>query len=190
MQVRLSVSAAEGTCSQCGAGPLLIIPFQLIVDDHIGEAGALCQGCLFDPEGTRVDVTMVPLDDSKPNYKKTFRAAKKLSQKQEQSIADELNEIYGKGKARVQPGSGNQPGKKGDIRACDLVRVEAKYTTAESFSLKLEELYKIAGECSHGELAVFAIDYLERGTSKLMDRFAVLSFHTLKELLRDASKHR
>lgn len=183
MRVSLSVSAREGTCSKCGAGPILIIPFVVITENATGEAEGLCQGCLFDQDGLRVDIPMQELDRGPLNRRKTLRKAKKTSQKQEQDIAEELG-------GRTQPGSGSQRGAKGDVRKKGELRVEAKFTTAESFSLKLDELYKIAGECGAGEKAVLVIDYLDPGTRRPKDRFAVVHFQDLKELLHAASQHR
>ena len=66
----------------------------------------------------------------------------------------------------------------------------------ESFSLKLEELWKLLGEATHGELPVFVIDYRDPGTSKLRDRYAVLPFADAQELIElrreknGATKHR
>jgi hypothetical protein len=182
MRVSLSVEARLGTCAKCaGSGP--VIPFTLIADDQAGEAEALCAACLFTPNGLRVDVPMEPLVSGPVSRRKGLRKAKKTSQRQEVDIAEELG-------GRTQPGSGNQPGAKGDIRKKGELRVEAKFTSANSFSLKLDELYKIAGECGVGEKPVFVIDFLEPGTRKPKDRFAVIHFHDLKELLNAAGEHR
>lgn len=183
MRLSLSVAACEGTCSKCSAERVLVIPFVVIADDHEGEAEKLCKSCLFSLEGLKVDIPMQPLVAGPTPRRKALRKAKKTSLKQEQDIAEELG-------GRTQPGSGNQRGAKGDIRKKGELRVEAKYTTNESFSLKLDELYKIASECGTGERAVFVIDYLEPGTRGLRDRFAVIHFNDLKELLNGTRTHR
>lgn len=115
--------------------------------------------------------------------RKTLRKNKRRSQQQERDIAEDLG-------GRTQPGSGNQPGAKGDVRLKGQWRIEAKFTFAKSYSLTLDDLYKIAGECGDLEKPAFVIDFLEPGTSKLKDRFAVLHFHDLKELLNGTSQHR
>jgi hypothetical protein len=115
--------------------------------------------------------------------RKALRKGKKRSTQQEL----EVNELFG---ARMQPGSGNQAGAKGDGRKKGELRLEMKFTADNSFSLKLEELWKIAGEAAHGELAVFVVDFLEQGTRKLRDRFAVVHANDLKELLDAARNHR
>ena len=181
MRVSLTAGVQEGTCSKCGAGPALVLV--VVVDDHCGETEALCAGCLFHRDGTFVYIPMAPSSPDKASRKKGLRKAKKTSQKQEQDIAEE----YG---GRTQPGSGNQPGAKGDIRKKGELRIEAKFTTASSFSLKLDELYKIAGEATGGELPALFVDYLESGTRKRKDRFVVLQSHDFKELLDASRKHR
>lgn len=192
MRVSLSAAAREGTCSKCNAGPLLVLPFALIVDDHAGDTEALCQGCLFDVEGVSVAVPMAPLAPGRAPRKQALRRAKKDSLKQELDIVTDFDEVFGEGATRRQPGSGNQPGAKSDhlIRKAHL-RMEAKHTKDRSFSLKLDELYKLAGECENLEQPVFVIDYIDPGTRTLQDRFAVLFIHHLKELLRHVPrKHR
>jgi hypothetical protein len=112
-----------------------------------------------------------------------LQKAKKSSRQQEVDIAAELA-------GRTMPGSGNQRGSKGDVRVKGSMRIEAKLTTAGSYSMQLADLYKIAGECAAGEKPVLVIDYLDPGTRKLRDRFAVVHFVDFKELLDAANKHR
>jgi hypothetical protein len=187
--VRLSLTL-EGfpnrDCSRCGAKDTLTLAFTVITEEHSGEAAELCLECAC--KGGSTDVPMTLLAE-KPSKRKAFKKIKKVSLKQE----IEVNELLG---ARTQPGSGNQAGAKGDGRRKGDIRTEQKFTVAASYSLKLEELWKIAGEASHGEMPVFVIDYKEPGTSKLRDRFAVLPFNDVVELLElrreknAAHKHR
>jgi hypothetical protein len=107
--------------------------------------------------------------------RKGLRKAKQVSLRQERDIAEEFG-------ARMQPGSGNQPGKKGDHRKKGELRIEAKYTEAQSYRLELDTLYKIAGEAAHGELPLLLIDFLEPGTRRLRDRFAVIHSNDFQEL--------
>jgi hypothetical protein len=183
MRLRLSFSTVEGTCSACGASPVAVTSFVITGEDHAGEAEPLCQVCFAGEGGLSADVPMLPLAAGPPDRRKAFRKAKKVSNAQEVDIAAELG-------GRTQPGSGNQPGAKGDVRVRGEYRGEAKFTFAGSFSLKLEELYKIAGECGDGEKPIFVIDFREQGTRKLKDRFAVLHFHDLKEIVHGARQHR
>jgi hypothetical protein len=160
-------------CSRCNAKDVITLSFTAITDEHTGEAAELCLHCAC--QGGSVDIPLVPLAE-KPSKRKAFRKIKKVSLKQEV----EVNELLG---ARTQPGSGNQRGAKGDGRRVGDIRTEQKFTVAESFSLKLDELWKIAGEATRGEMPVFVIDYRFPGTSKLRDRFVVLPFNDVVELL-------
>jgi hypothetical protein len=182
MRVSLSVSAYQGTCSKCTEyAP--VIPFMIVVDDHAGTAEPLCQKCLFDIEGCASVIPMEPLAPGPAPRRKALKKNRRLSLAQEREVCEELG-------ARTQPGSGNQSGAKGDGRKKGELRIEAKFTTANSFPLQLEDLAKIAGECGPGEKPVLVIDYQEPGTRRLRDRFGVIHFHDLKELLDDASQHR
>ena len=188
MHLSLSVAAVEGACSRCGHGPLLVTPFVVhALDDegiqHEGETEAICSECIFGLEGgTRVDLRLEEVDGGPRKHKKAFKKAKKTSLKQEVDIANELG-------GRTQPGSGNQRGAKGDIRKKGELRVEAKFTAAKSFSLKREELDKIAGECGLGEKPIFVIDFLKPGTRDTQDRYAVVPFQDLKDLIDVASQY-
>jgi hypothetical protein len=180
MRLRLGVSPQEGTCSRCSTtGPVVV--FSAVADGFTGDAEPLCAPCLF--TDLSVEVPMQELSPGPAPRRKTLKKNRRLSQEQERDIADELG-------ARTQPGSGNQPGAKGDVRKKGQLRIEAKFTTAASYTLKLEELDKIAGECGDGEKPVFVIDFLEPGTRRPKDRFAVLHFHDAKELLNGIGQHR
>ena len=91
-------------------------------------------------------------------------------------------DVMGKLGGRVQPASGSLIGYKGDGRVIDRFRVETKYTQANSFSLKLSELWKIGGECEGSERPMFVIDFLEKGTGKLRGRYAVIPFSDMEKL--------
>ena len=151
----------------------MTLAFTIITEESSGDAAELCLGCAC--VGGRVDVPMTPLAE-KPSRKKALKKGKKTSTQQEVEVCELLG-------ARTQPGSGNQAGAKGDGRKKGELRIETKFTQADSFSLKLDELWKILGEANKGELPVFVIDYLEQGTRRLRDRYAVIPFSDAVELL-------
>ena len=187
MRLSLSLEAFPNrNCSRCGAKDVVTLSFTAITDEHTGDAPELCLRCAC--QGGTVDVPLTVLA-KRPSRRKAFKKAKKTSLKQEVEVCELLG-------ARTQPGSGNQPGAKGDGRRKGELRIEAKFTKARSYSLKLEELDKLMGEAAQGELPVFVIDYLDPGTSKLRDRYAVLPFSDAQELIElrreknAATKHR
>ena len=61
--------------------------------------------------------------------------------------------------AKRQKGSGSQVGAKGDLRAFGKLRGECKFTRAESYTLKLQELRKIEHEAAAGEIPAFEIEF-------------------------------
>jgi len=84
---------------------------------------------------------------------RTTRSPRKMSQSQERRTARQV-----KGRPTVASGSTPNRREKGDVRADDL-RVECKFTGKKSFSLKKEELDKIAGEAQGDEMPVFAVEF-------------------------------
>lgn len=107
--------------------------------------------------------------------RKAQRRIKKLSQRQETQIMKGLG-------GTTQPNSGSVPGHKSDGRVFDKLRVEAKFTQAESYKLELFELNKLAGECQGMERPVMIIDYKEKRTGRLKARFAVLKITDFERL--------
>ena len=77
---------------------------------------------------------------------------RRASIRQERKLA----EVVG---GRTQPGSGAFPGHKGDVRLRNKFRIEAKFTTKKSYTLKLEDLLKIVGECTGSERPVFVVEF-------------------------------
>lgn len=187
MHLSLTLEGFPGRdCSRCGARDTITLAFTVITEDASGDAAELCLKCAV--KGGTVDVPLTPLT-GKASKKKTFKKIKKVSLKQEVEVCEALG-------ARTQPGSGNQAGAKGDGRRIGELRIEAKFTAADSYSLKREELLKLLGEATQGELPIFVIDYKEPGSNKLRDRYAVVPFDELVELVElrrernAARKHR
>lgn len=61
---------------------------------------------------------------------------------------------------RRQPGSGNQPGAKGDVRLRGAHRIEQKVTTSKSYRVTLKDLNKIRAEAQGKEKPAFIIKFL------------------------------
>lgn len=176
MRLSLSVEGSDEACSKCGDNDTDALVFKVvaIVDGYSGEAEPLCARCM--DGGIKSDVPMEPLVTGPAPRRKALRANQKTSLRQELDIQEEFG-------ARRQPGSGNQAGAKGDNRKKGELRLEAKFTRDNSYRLQLDDLYKVAGEATLGELPVLVIDFLEPGIRKLRDRFAVIHAADLKELL-------
>jgi hypothetical protein len=176
--LRTVVETREANCADCGTSPHVELHF--FIETYAGVSELVCQSCLS-KEGGQFETTLEDLTPAPASRRKVLRRQKRLSAKQELAIAGELG-------GRMQKASGAMAHAKGDVRVKHVARVEAKYTEARSYKVELDELYKIASEASHGEVPVLAVDFLEKGTGRLRDRFVVLHFNTLKELLNASRK--
>lgn len=77
--------------------------------------------------------------------------SQKRSHQQEKRAAKRLG-------GRVQPASGAGRAK-GDVRVPGVLRMECKFTRANSYSLRLDLLEKIEKECEGGEQPAFEIEF-------------------------------
>lgn len=175
------LTPSHGQCACCKQHRA-VIALSVTVEGRAGTLEPICLECLVTGERTG-DIPLEELSPGAVPRRKALRHNKRASYKQEVSLAGELG-------GRVQPGSGNQKHAKGDLRKDGIFRLEAKLTHSDSFSLKLDELLKIQSECDGQERPVFVVDFLKKGTGQLRDRFAVIAFDHLKELLDGARKHR
>ena len=100
------------------------------------------------------------------------RRQKEISLRQEEKIASDIGgrTVAGSGAARSSGGS--------DVRKKGEYRVEAKYTEAQFYSIKLSELEKLRVEAAKGgaEQPVFQIGFKRPATRHLLC-FAVLPWH-------------
>lgn len=109
-----------------------------------------------------------------------LRAMKKRSEEQEKRVA----RLQG---GRVTPASGALSGAKGDVRQRGRHRIECKYTTKKSYSIKLDELLKIEGEASAGELSLLHLEFQGVSPSK---RYVILREDDYQSLMEDAENGR
>lgn len=94
------------------------------------------------------------------------RQQKRASVRQENRIARDID-------GRRQKASGATAHAKGDVRKAGSLRIEAKYTTAKSFSLKLADLVKIRSECTGRETPAFQITFMDRERRPIDEWMAV-----------------
>lgn len=101
---------------------------------------------------------------------RTSKNQKKISRKQEAKIAEDLG-------GRVQPASGALSGAKSDVRVMGKMRVEAKYTAKESYSLQLSELEKVIKEAGL-EKAVLQVTFVDKRTNRPVLEIAIAPYET------------
>lgn len=182
MHLSLTAEKSEDEhCSQCG-GVEFVISLNVFSDTSSDGPPPICAKCLCRPGGIEMKLALKAPDVEVTKHK-TLRQQKKRSKEQEKEIAEELG-------AWTQPGSGNKAYAKGDVRKKGKFRVEAKYTGAESYSLQHQDIEKIMAECTGLEKGVLVVDFVDKITLRTKDRFAVIHFGDLKELLDGAGQHR
>jgi hypothetical protein len=97
----------------------------------------------------------------------------KRSKLQERRIAADVG-------GRVQAGSGSSWRAKSDVRDIGNLRIEAKFTSKDSYSLKLKDILKIREEALIGGLETWAMQIEFVGGSK--QKYAVLDYYMFQEL--------
>jgi len=135
---------------------------------------------MYCPRCNPSDFSMIlpPIEPEANPRKGTSRRVKRVSRKQEEDIAEKLG-------GKRHRGSGSVPWNKGDVRLDERARIEAKFTTKASYSVGQRELSKIRSECESTEQPVLIIDFKEKVTLKTYDRWAVVPFTFLEELLSE-----
>ena len=103
----------------------------------------------------------------KKSLKTSHKRLKHASMQQEQKSAEALG-------GRRQSGSGARPGNKGDGRVRGRFRIENKFTTAESFRVKLAELRKLRAECEGLEVPIFDVQFKEKVTLRTIDNWVLV----------------
>lgn len=85
---------------------------------------------------------------------------------------------------RVQPASGSMDGYKSDGRVYGKLRVETKYTQNDTFRLDIRELFKVASECTEGEVGIMVVDFLESNTARVRGRYVIMPFNHFEKVNR------
>lgn len=126
------------------------------------------------------DIEQVPIDTSGPPDRRT----KRTSRRRELEIADRIG-------GRRQPGSGNQPFTKGDVRKKGVFRVEAKECFGLEFGVHRRDLLdKIRSECSKGEQPAVVVTFRDRGTHQELESWAIIPFELWETYANAAGPHR
>ncbi len=112
----------------------------------------------------------------KPRKTSKAMVQKKRSMAREKAVAGDLG-------ARVQPGSGALPTKKGDAVKKGVLRIEHKYTDASSYRLTLDTLTKIEGEADHGEVPIVVVEFLDPKVKRPLESYAILALSNLEKFV-------
>lgn len=171
LSVELTIIPSIGTC-RCGLhGALMSV--QLDSNGAQDTTEPCCSAC-FTLDSKQL-VLMTP-ESSIPRA--PSKRVKKLSQKQERKVMAELPG------GRTQPGSGSRAGYKGDGRVYDRIRVEMKQTATQSMGIVTRDvLNKIRSECAGREEPIVVVDFTDKTTGRVEDRWCVIEHKVLKRVL-------
>lgn len=116
-------------------------------------------------------VRLQPTEPKLPNAKRVKRA----SMAQEEEVASDMG-------GHRQRGSGAVAWKKSDGRVRGKYRIENKLKMVKSITITREELDKVRSECSPGEVPLFEVDFANRATLKIEDRWILVPYEEWKKV--------
>lgn len=171
LSVEVSVISSIGGCV-CGVHGALQ-SLVLTAGDATDQTPSLCSACVQGEEHTLILMEVHRSAKGAPSAK-----VKKRSKKQERTVMDSLPG------GRVQPGSGSRPGYKGDGRVYNRIRVEMKSTTKQDMSIvDRNVLNKIRSECTGREKPIVVVDFADKKSGRVEDRWALIEFKELEKIL-------
>jgi hypothetical protein len=177
MRVSVIPELLNGTCS-CGyVGE--VYQFTLSVGHGVETSSPICSVCLDTQKEVAVDIVPPPPPPAGP----PSRRMQKASRRNEAKVARGIG-------GRTQPGSGNQPGAKGDVRKRGEFRVENKDTYSNQYILTFAVLNKIRGECAFREKPALVLTFMEKGTDRPRDRWAIVPYNDWEEHANASGQHR
>lgn len=153
--------------------------FTLSVGAGVETSSPICSICLDRQKEVTVDIVPPPPPPAGP----PSRQVQKASRRNEARVAKGIG-------GRVQPGSGNQPGAKGDVRKRGEFRIENKDSYSNQYILTTKTLDKIRGECAFREKPVLVLTFMEKGSHRPRDRWAIVPYNDWEEHANASSQHR
>jgi len=170
MRISVITETAHGACSMCSRTQE-VTRFTISTNHGVESTPWHCDRCLSQQGEVSVDIEPPPPPKSGP----PSRRVQKASRRNERITADSLG-------GRTTPGSGNQPGMKGDVRVRGRFRIENKDSYSNQFILKTSILDKIRGECGGGETPAVVVTFMEKMTHRPLDRWAIIPFAQWEEI--------
>lgn len=146
---------------------------QVRVGDQLGETTKIPWGTFFGQEH------VVPLEPLASNVVRlSTKLIKGRSTKQERRRIEAIG-------GRRHSGSGALIGNKSD-GSTDRWRMENKFTTAASYSVKLHELMKLRSECRNAQVPVFNVDFQDKHTGATKDSWVLVPSKEWEKLVNGA----
>ena len=185
MRVQVTRERMEGTCANPACVlprlPTLVSQMTVLVGNSFSQSDWLCEGCYRGLEqNASFDVDQVPIDMAGPPSRRT----KRTSRRRELEVAERIG-------GRRQPGSGNQPFTKGDVRKKGVFRVELKECFGLEFKVhRVDLLDKIRSECAKGEQPAVVVTFRDKGTHQELDSWAMVPFELWEGYANASGPHR
>jgi hypothetical protein len=177
VRVQVTPTVTDGICPKCSRhGPL--VSYTVFIGQGFTETEPVCQDCL---ENHAIGEYEPPkLDSSGP----PSRRVQRNSRKREVAIAEDIG-------GRRQPGSGNTPFMKGDVRLKGVCRIEHKDCYGLEFKAHRKELFdKIRAECSPGEQPTVVVTFRDKITHEILEAWAMEPYEVWVEKLNVPRKNR
>ena len=169
--MRVQVTSEFFTAAQCNAcGSICGCEvYTIFIGAGFTETPPLCSVCIQhsaigEYEAPKIDMTGPPT-----------RKIQRNSRKRELEVAADIG-------GRRQPGSGNQPFAKGDIRKKGEFRVEHKDCYGLDFKVNRRDLLdKIRSECSRGEQPAVVVTFRDKHTHQQLEAWAMVPYEVWVE---------
>ena len=133
-----------GTCDACGCSRDNLTVMR--ITSGVAASQWLCLQC---------ELQGIAFDLSSIQRRPVTKQMKRASVRQERKIAKGIG-------GQRQKGSGAMAHAKGDVRKHGVFRVEAKFTQAGSYPVRLRDLNKIRSECAGQEVPAFQITFMDQ----------------------------
>lgn len=185
MRVQVTREKRADFCSTegCRFSTLRTLASQMtvLVGNNFSQSAWLCEECYAKlEEGASFDVEQVDTTTHGPPDRRTKRTSRRR----------EL-EVAGRVGGRRQPGSGNQPFAKGDVRKKGAFRIELKECFGLEFKVNRRDLLdKIRSECSRGEHPAVVVTFRDKTTHQELESWAMLPFEIWENYVNASSKDR
>jgi hypothetical protein len=189
LHVKVTPEGLMGVCTRCLAGRdqamgTHVIQFTIETADGVDTCGPYCFTCLAMHNPTnptqmvfQLGAVTPPAGPVPPSHR-----LRKTSRRQEKRIAEDIG-------GQAQKGSGACSGAKGDVRRHGDFRIEAKLTQSNQYILKASTLHKIMSECSGLERPALVLDFIERGSHRTKESWAVIPYCDFLEIVNAPSQH-
>lgn len=159
-----------GTCPNCSRDNEALFSICVTKGTTVESTDGYCLGCL-----TQCEVPLIIMEQEATTGRPlSAKAIRRRSQRQERELAEATG-------ARQQKASGSLPWAKGDVRLRGSFLAECKFTRAKSYSMKLQDLNKIRGECSSDEVPVLDVTFTDNN-GRRDDRWVAMPYEVWLKL--------